>query len=68
VGTTTWISLNGSKLGSSSSIQTVFEPIDEFKGDIARMYFYFATDETTVSGYSYPMFNGTTNQVFTTAF
>jgi endonuclease I len=46
VGTTTWISLNGSKLGSSSVAGysgTVFEPIDEFKGDIARMYFYFAT-------------------------
>jgi hypothetical protein len=34
VGTTTWISLNGSKLGSSSVAGysgTVFEPIDEFK-------------------------------------
>jgi endonuclease I len=66
------ISLNGSKLGSSSVAGysgTVFEPIDEFKGDIARMYFYFATRyETTVSGYSYPMFNGTTNQVFTMPF
>jgi endonuclease I len=52
------------KQGSSSVAGysgTVFEPIDEFKGDI-RMYFYFATRyETTVSGYSYPMFNGTTN-------
>jgi endonuclease I/chitodextrinase len=72
VATSTWTSLNGSKLGSSSVSGysgTVFEPIDEFKGDIARMYFYFATRyETTVSGYSYPMFNGTSNQVFTTAF
>jgi endonuclease I len=34
------ISLNGSKLGSSSVAGysgTVFEPIDEFKGDIARI-------------------------------
>jgi endonuclease I len=65
------ISLNGSKLGSSSVAGysgTVFEPIDEFKGDIARMYFLATRYETTVSGYSYPMFNGTTNQVFTTAF
>lgn len=72
VGTATWTSLNGSKLGSSSVSGysgTVFEPINEFKGDIARMYFYFATRyENTVSGYSYAMFNGTSNQVFTTAF
>ena len=72
VGTATWTSLNGSKLGSSSVAGysgTVFEPIDEFKGDVARMYFYFATRyETTVSGYTYPMFNGTSTQVFTTSF
>lgn len=72
VGTATWTSLNGSKLGSSSVsgyTGTVFEPINEFKGDIARMYLYFATRyENTVSGYSFPMFNGTSNQVFTTAF
>ena len=72
VASATWTSLNGSKLGSSSVsgyTGTVFEPIDEFKGDVARMYFYFATRyETTVSGYAYPMFNGTTTQVFTTSF
>lgn len=41
-----WTSLNGSKVGTSSSagyFGTVFEPIDEFKGDIARMVFYFIT-------------------------
>jgi endonuclease I/chitodextrinase len=72
VGSPTWTSLNGGKLGASTTpgyTGTVFEPIDEFKGDIARMYFYFATRyETTVSGYTFPMFNGTSNQVFTTAF
>jgi endonuclease I len=72
VGAATWTSLNGSKLGSSSVSGysgTVFEPINDFKGDIARMYFYFATRyENTISGYSYPMFNGSSNQVFTTAF
>jgi endonuclease I len=72
VATVTWTSLNGSKLGSSSVsgyTGTVFEPIDEFKGDVARMYFYFATRyETTVSGYAFPMFNGTSTQVFTTSF
>ena len=65
-------SLNGSKLGPSTTAGysgLVFEPIDEFKGDIARMYFYFATRyENTVAGYSYPMFNGTSNKVFTPAF
>ncbi|NML72064.1 T9SS type A sorting domain-containing protein [Chryseobacterium sp. RP-3-3] len=46
VGTATFTSLNGSKLGSSISsgyAGTVFEPIDEFKGDVARMIFYFVT-------------------------
>ena len=65
-------SLNGSKLGSSGVSGysgTVFEPIDEFKGDIARMYFYFATRyQNTVAGYSFDMFNNTSDQVFTTAF
>ncbi|WP_134356059.1 endonuclease [Flavobacterium psychrophilum] len=53
---------NGSKLGSSGIpgySGTVFEPIDEFKGDIARMYFYFVTRyENTVSNYSYAAFSG----------
>lgn len=66
------ITLNGSKLGSSGVSGysgTVFEPIDEFKGDIARMYFYFATRyENTVANYSYDMFDGSSNKVFTTAF
>ncbi|MBE8726744.1 endonuclease [Flavobacterium hungaricum] len=72
VSTATYTSQNGSKLGSSSVSGysgTVFEPINAFKGDIARMYFYFATRyENTVSGYSYPMFDGSSTKVFTTAF
>lgn len=46
VGTATYTSENGSKLGTSnvSGISgTVFEPIDEYKGDFARIYFYMAT-------------------------
>lgn len=46
VGTATYTSENGSKLGTSnvSGITgTVFEPIDEYKGDFARIYFYMAT-------------------------
>jgi endonuclease I/chitodextrinase len=72
VASVSWTSKNGSKLGTSGVSGysgTVFEPINEFKGDIARMYFYFATRyEDTVSGYSYAMFNGTSNQVFTPEF
>lgn len=72
VSSVTYTSQNGSKLGSSAVSGysgTVFEPINEFKGDIARMYFYFATRyENTVAGYSYPMFDGSGNKVFTTAF
>jgi endonuclease I len=72
VSSATWTSLNGGKLGSSSVAGytgTVFEPINEFKGDIARMYFYFATRyENTVSNYPYPMFDGSADKVFTTAF
>ena len=38
-----WTSNNYSKLGTDSSGRTVFEPIDEYKGDVARIYFYMAT-------------------------
>lgn len=55
VGTASFTSLNGSKLGNSVSPGyggTVFEPIDEFKGDVARMIFYFVTRyETQLSGF-----------------
>ena len=46
VGNASNTTANGSKIGSSSSpgfTGNVFEPIDEFKGDIARALFYFAT-------------------------
>ena len=50
------ITLNGSKVGTSGSAGyggTVFEPIDEFKGDIARMVLYFVTRyESQLSGFS----------------
>jgi endonuclease I len=64
---------NGGKLGTSGIsgyTGIVFEPINEFKGDIARMYFYFATRyENSVATYtSYAMFNGTNNQVFKPVF
>lgn len=46
VATASYTSLNGSKLGSSSFAGltgTVFEPIDSFKGDVARAFLYFVT-------------------------
>jgi endonuclease I len=42
---TTWTSTNGSKVGTSNVPNysgQVFEPIDSFKGDFARTYFYMA--------------------------
>ena len=45
VGNYIYISGNGSKLGScvtSGYTGRVFEPIDEYKGDIARSYFYMS--------------------------
>ena len=41
----TWTSTNGSKVGTSNISGysgQVFEPIDSFKGDFARIYFYMA--------------------------
>lgn len=73
----TTTSKNGSKLGpnansgySAGYSGIVFEPIDEFKGDIARAYFYFATryQENGIQGWSYAMFNGTKDKVFTDTF
>jgi len=68
VATATITSLNGSKLGNSAVAGysgTVFEPLDEFKGDIARAFFYFATRyEDTVGTYPFDMFDGTNDHVF----
>ena len=76
VDTPNWTSTNGSKRGnnldsgySAGYTATVFEPIDEFKGDIARMYFYFATRyENDIDSWSYTMFNGSSDQVFDLTF
>jgi len=69
VGSANLTSQNGSKRGTSAMpgySGIVFEPIDEFKGDIARALLYFATRyENTVDGYtSFDMFNGSNDQVF----
>ncbi len=75
VASATFTSQNGSKLGSAVTglgySGTVFEPIDEFKGDLARAYFYMATRyedvishwETNTS-YSNAVLNGSSGQVF----
>lgn len=79
-----YTSSNGSKLGSALNsgysvgfAGTVFEPIDEFKGDIARVYFYFATryeDQMVFNYNTYTgvdarvMFDGTANKVFSATF
>jgi endonuclease I len=65
VGSVSWTSSNGSKLGTSDPSTgysgTVFEPIDEFKGDFARMYFYVATRyESKIAGW---VNNGSANQI-----
>lgn len=67
-----WTSLNGSRVASSAvsgHSGNVFEPIDEFKGDFARIHFYFATRyQNQISSWNYAMFNGTSNQVFKDGF
>ena len=79
-------SQNGSKKGNNLNSEysagyssTVFEPIDEFKGDIARAFFYFATRyETQMSGFytsanasttqTKNMFDGSSDKVFSQTF
>jgi len=75
VSSATFTSTNGSKLGSAITTLgytgTVFEPIDEFKGDLARAYFYVATRYEDVIGgwqnnsiYSNAVLDGTSGHVF----
>lgn len=75
VGTPTWTSLNGSKLGPCSApgyTGIVFEPINDYKGDFARTYFYMVTryENVVVSWNSnseaQPTLNGTTFPCFDT--
>ncbi|WP_374440225.1 endonuclease [Epilithonimonas sp.] len=72
VGTASWTSKNGSKLGTSKLngySGTVFEPINEFKGDIARIYLYFATRyQSQITTFTYDMYDGSTFKVFAEPF
>jgi len=73
VGTASWTSMNGSKVGSCSTpgfSGTVFEPIDGYKGDFARSYMYMVTRyQNLVVGWSSiatvsSILNGTTFPAF----
>lgn len=70
VGAANYTSISGSKRGTSASLGftgTVFEPIDEFKGDVARMIFYFVTRyETQLQAFTTA--NGTGSMLGTSAF
>lgn len=59
-----------SKVGSctySGYSGTVFEPADEYKGDLARIYFYMATCyEDKISNWSSPMLAGNKYPAYTT--
>lgn len=62
IGSVSWTSQNGSKVGSSNFTGysgTVFEPIDSFKGDFARIYFYVAVRyKDEISSWSGESFSG----------
>lgn len=64
----TWTSTNGSKLGPSSTTGyygVVFEPIDEYKGDLARTYFYMATRyEDVITAWNSEVLDGTKYPVY----
>ncbi len=67
---------NGSRLGPNTNTGyatgytgVVFEPIDAFKGDVARSILYFVTRyQDQIPTWTYSMFNGTTDQSLTDTF
>jgi endonuclease I len=85
VGTANYTSQNGSKRGTMSASPyssfngVVFEPLNAFKGDVARAFFYFATRYESSMGNFYTaanaascqakaMFDGSINKVFSDDF
>ncbi|MEO4004869.1 endonuclease [Flavobacterium sp. CAU 1735] len=68
----TWTSRNGSKLGNNTTSGysgKAFEPIDEFKGDVARCLLYFVTRyEDKVATWNHAMLNNTSNQALSNWF
>ncbi|MHC1703358.1 MAG: endonuclease [Tenuifilaceae bacterium] len=70
VGAASWTSTNGSKLGTSSYTGysgVVFEPIDDYKGDFARSYFYMVTryENVITTWPGSDMFDGSAFPAFT---
>jgi endonuclease I len=75
VGAVSWTSTNGSKIGTSNIAGyggIAFEPIDEYKGDIARIFMYMATRYEHLlhawsqnSEYASVVYDGTTWPAFT---
>lgn len=69
-----WVSKNGSKVGSHKNRKDfsglVFEPLDEFKGDIARAMLYFAVRyERQIPRFkNNPMTDGSYEQTYSTWF
>jgi endonuclease I len=67
---------NNSRLGQNLNVGysagfngIVFEPINEFKGDVARAILYFVTRyESQIPDWNYAMFNGTSTQGLTDTF
>ena len=56
-GNVTYTSNDGCKLGTGTGSTTVFEPMDNYKGDIARIYFYFVTCyQDKIPNYSFGAF------------
>lgn len=68
----TFVSQNGSKLGNNSTTGysgRVFEPIDEFKGDVARALLYMATRyQDKIANWNHDMLNRTNTQCFSNWF
>ncbi len=67
-----WTSKNGSKLGKNSSSGYrgyYFEPIDEFKGDVARALLYFAIRyENRIESFRHEMLDGSADKVYKAPF
>ena len=68
-GSPTYTSNDGCKLGSGTGSTTVFEPMDNYKGDIARIYFYFVTCyQDKMSNNSFSAFDKSTYPSIKTAY
>lgn len=68
-GSPTYTSNDGCKLGTGTGNTTVFEPMDNYKGDIARIYFYFVTCyQDKMSSNSFSAFDKSTHPSIKTAY